>query len=414
MFALYADSQGNIYDAVGMRPVGMSGYGSYKLLAKEDFIALPEGASVVYLPERWAYVADKKGKIEKIASGICAVAALLPPGYTRLYLPAYSQEDNVDLLPLQGYAAVAVINNKMHVAAMKTDNNRHWRALHYNTPNLSQLVYKTQKMLPDNKIVQQLAKCALTWSCQSAQNFFYHRWEAGLPSSNTCNANCLGCISLQPAECCPSPQQRLAFTPSVTEVAQVLLRHLSSDQEPIISFGQGCEGEPALMSSTLAAAMREVRAQTANGMININTNAGYTKGIKELVDAGLDSMRVSIISAREAVYNSYYRQTGYTLADVKDSIAYAKEHGVYVSLNMLTCPGLNDRSEEVGAWIEFLLETKVDLLQIRNLTIDPKWLFDVIPPGAEYIGIKEFLIRVKQAVPELEIGNFSHYVKEQE
>ena len=67
-----------------------------------------------------------------------------------------------------------------------------------------------------------------------------------------------------------------------------------------------------------------------------------------------------------------------------------------------------------AAWIEFLLETKADLLQVRNLTIDPKWLFDTLPPGGECIGIKSFLARVKQAVPALEIGNFSHYVKEQE
>ena len=93
--------------------------------------------------------------------------------------------------------------------------------------------------------------------------------------------------------------------------------------------------------------MRQIRAQCNKGQININTNAGCTKGIKALVDAGLDSMRVSIISAREAVYQAYYRAENYTLQDVEESIRYAKAHGVYVSLNMLFFPGLNDRPEEV-------------------------------------------------------------------
>jgi len=51
--------------------------------------------------------------------------------------------------------------------------------------------------------------------CFAAKNVFFRRWECPLPTSPTCNAGCLGCISLQPSECCPASQERIDFVPSV-------------------------------------------------------------------------------------------------------------------------------------------------------------------------------------------------------
>jgi len=141
-----------------------------------------------------------------------------------------------------------------------------------------------------------LAKCSLQWHCCTAQNLFYRRWEAGVPVSPVCNANCYGCISLQPAECCPSPQSRIDFKPTPQEIAEVGTYHLEYAPEGIISFGQGCEGEPSLAADNIAAGIKIIRTKTSAGQININTNAGYTEGIKKIVDAGLDTMRVSIIT----------------------------------------------------------------------------------------------------------------------
>lgn len=54
---------------------------------------------------------------------------------------------------------------------------------------------------------------------------------------------------------------------------------------------------PSLAVDNIVPAIEKIRKKTDKGQININTNAGYTEGIKRIVDAGLDSMRVSIISA---------------------------------------------------------------------------------------------------------------------
>ena len=412
--ALYAAPDGEIFDAPGQAAVARHGE-RQRLLKDDEVMPLPEGAELCLLPGRWAVTMNETGQVERLGPGLLAVAAILPMGYTRTLVPAFEREENAPLLPLFGYAAVALKGEELVVAAVPGDDNEKWHPYRYNTKDLRKKVKAVTTEMPQNRIVKQLGDCSLKWHCCTAQNLFYRRWEAGIPTSPTCNAQCLGCISLQPAECCPSPQSRIAFAPTAEEIAQVGLYHLETAPEGIISFGQGCEGEPALAYERIAPAMRQIRSQCAKGQININTNAGCTKGIKEIVDAGLDSMRVSIISAREAVYQAYYRAENYTLQDVEASIRYAKENGVYVSLNMLFFPGLNDRPEEIAAWEGFLERTGVDMIQLRNLNIDPDWLLETLPPQqADPIGVPAFLGQLAKRFPDLVLGSFSHYVKSAE
>ncbi len=361
------------------------------------------------LPGRQA-VSWHQGSVRPLPGKALAVAAVLPVGYTRTYLPAFIKADDAPILPLYGYTAVALVNDEIYVAALKSDKNDKWHPDHYNTAELSGKIAQVKGELADNRLVEHLAHCSLTWQCCTAQNLFYHRWEAGIPTSPDCNANCLGCISLQAAECCPSPQSRIEFRPTAAEIAQLGVYHLAAPDAPMISFGQGCEGEPALAFAVIAPAISSIRQSTPRGVININTNGGYCEGLKAIVDAGLDSMRVSIISANEAIYQAYYR-SNYTLADVKESIAYAKQHGVFVSLNMLAFPGLNDRETEVAAWEDFIKETKIDMIQLRNLNLDPDVLWNIIPQSAApVLGVAAFVKRLQACDRQLVIGSFSHYV----
>ncbi len=406
--ALYADAQGGIFDAPGYRAVGRSDR-QHVILSPEDMIPLPEGAELMYLPGRSA-LAAREGTIASIARPLMAVAAILPVGYTRTWLPAYDRQPDAPVLPLYGYTAVALYNDAVYAAAVKSDDNRKWHPRHFNTAGLKKKIAAVERDLPGNRLVGQLAGCSLQWHCCTAQNLFYRRWEAGIPASPACNANCFGCISLQAAECCPSPQSRITFTPTAEEIAAVGVYHLANAPEPIISFGQGCEGEPSLAAATIAAGMRQIRAKTARGLININTNAGYTAGIKEIADAGLDSMRVSIISALPATYQAYYRGN-YSLDDVRASIAYAKQRGVYVSLNMLFFPGLNDRPEEMAAWQDWIADTGVDMVQFRNLNIDPDAFLAIMPePQNRPVGAKHFIQQLVRRFPQVRLGSFSHYI----
>ncbi len=406
--AVYADEDGNILDAPGLTGLGRVGARNVEL-RPDDLIPLPDSADLMLLPDHQAVGLTEDGELLPIAGE--AVAAILPAGYTRTHLPAYVRDDEAERLPLYGYTAVVVYHDELCCAAIYTDENDKWDPVHYNTPELKKLVKRTQKDLPHNRIVEQVAGCSLNWHCCTAQNLFYRRWECGIPTSPVCNANCFGCISLQPAECCPSPQERIKFRPTPEEIAEVGIYHLSVAPDGIVSFGQGCEGEPTLAADNIAAGIKLIRAKTKKGQINMNSNVGYTPGVQKIVDAGLDSLRCSIISARPESYDAYYRAS-YRLDNVKESIRYALDKGVYVSLNLLYFPGFNDRPEELAAWQEFFRELPVQMIQVRNLNIDPDAFLAIMPPETEPpVGTKKFLQVLHQEFPQLVIGSFSHYVE---
>ncbi len=407
--ALYADENGEIFDAPGIGAVGRFG-DEIRPLTPEDLIPLPESADLMYLPDRQALGTDREGNILPLTGQ--AVSAILPAGYTRTLMPGFQLMEEASRLPLYGYTAVAVYKDELYAAAIYTDENHKWDPENYNTPDLKKLVKRVKKDLPNNPLIEHLANCSLEWHCCTAENLFYRRWECGIPTSPACNANCFGCISLQPAECCPSPQERIKFRPTPEEIAEIGIYHLSTAPEGIISFGQGCEGEPSLEANNISGGIRLIRQQTSKGQININTNAGYTEGIKKIVDAGLDTMRVSIISALPESYQAYYRSC-YKLEDVKESIRYALAHGIYVSLNMLYFPGFNDRPEELAAWEDFFRELPVQMIQVRNLNIDPDAFMEIMPtPQGQPVGTKNFLAKLHKEFPEMVIGSFSHYVEE--
>ena len=404
--ALIADERGNIFDVPNVEGVGRVGEKFFKL-KPEDLIKLPESADLMFLPKRRA-IGFSRGEFVTLQGQ--AVSAILPQGYTRTHLPAFKKNSRAQILPLYGYTAVVLYKDELHAAALYTDENHKWNPEHYNTSALKKFIRRVKKDLPDNRIVAQVAKCSLEWHCLTAQNLFYRRWECGVPTSPTCNANCLGCISLQSSECCPSPQSRITFKPTVGEIADVGIYHLNHAAEGIISFGQGCEGEPSLMAENISAAIKKIRATTSRGQININTNAGFTAGIKKIVNAGLDSMRVSIISADAENYQRYYR-AAYQLDAVKNSIRYALDKNIHVSLNMLYMPGFNDRESEFAAWKIFLTELPVQMIQVRNLNYDPDEFFAVMPNDENFLGTKKFLRELKKISPALTIGNFSHYTR---
>ena len=164
-----------------------------------------------------------------------------------------------------------------------------------------------------------------------------------------------------------------------------------------------------LRGREIAQAITKTREHIETGYINANTNAGMTENVIRVVDAGLDLMRVSTISARHDHYDAYYRPRGYTIDDVRRSAKYASEHGVIVSFNYLVFPGVSDREEEIEAMIDFINDAGVRLVQMRNLNIDPDYYLRLTPSkSTERYGMLGLMEILQKECPGLRIGSYTH------
>ncbi|MBO8172033.1 MAG: radical SAM protein [Bacillaceae bacterium] len=408
MYLVYADEKGNVYDHPDLIGLGRNGDILTEIL-EEELIPLPDGATLVSLPDTVPVGMDPESG-EMIRLEECtAVGALLPQGFTRLMLPGYVKTDKSTKLPLFGYTAVVWKDGTFYTAALQSDDPYKWNPENFPLDELERGVRQLTSGSPGNRLYQHLSRCALEYECLTASNTFFNRWEGALPVSFSCNAGCYGCISEQPDDSgFVSPQTRMNFKPTEDELVEVMLQHLTAPDR-IISFGQGCEGEPSTQASLICGAIRRVREKTDLGYININTNAGLTDHIKGIVDAGLNLMRVSIISAIEEHYNAYYRPRGYSLENVAASLRYAADRGVYTSINYLVFPGVFDREEEMEAMIRFIRDNGVKLIQLRNLNIDPESYLELIPPAkGEIFGMKRAIEIYRQELPDVRIGSYTH------
>ncbi len=408
---LFARPDGQWFDFPGLELAAISGNMMLRA-GRKEMIPLPEGATLTMMPLTKPWGFDRlSGQFKALEydpyaekdEPVWAMAALLPQGFTRTLLPAASLAE--EPLPLLGYTAVGIEKDRLVVAAVQTDEHKEWHPDRYNTAELPALLAKRQKQLPDNRILRQLAFCSENYGCFTAQNIFYRRQEGGIPVSPFCNADCIGCISSQPSECCPSPQNRIDFVPSQKEIVEIAVPHLQK-KGGIISFGQGCEGEPTLQAGLIASSIQEIRRQTAEGTININTNAGDSEAIKKVCAAGVDSLRISLFSPLAEEYAAYHRPQ-YSLHDVCRSLAIAKEYQVAVSLNLFTYPGFTDRNPRIEALLRLVDQYTIKQIQLRNLNIDPRIMSQQFCDHLPGIGITNMLRQIKESNPDLLLGNYS-------
>lgn len=299
------------------------------------------------------------------------------------------------------------MGDELHVAAMRTDESEDWEPRNFAPGELERRLERRLALDPSNRVLAQVALCSRDYGCFTAQNVFLERGEAALPVSPKCNARCVGCISeLAPEAHLPSPQTRIAFDVTAAELARVAIHHLERVEDGIVSFGQGCEGEPLLRGITIARAIELIRKARSNGIVNLNTNASMTNELRRCIDAGLQAVRVSLNSFRPHVYAAYYRPQGYTLDDVFESIRLAARSGLRVSLNLLTHPGVTDDASELAAMNEFLHEVRVQMVQTRTLNIDPEWYFAAVGRPSEPLGMRAAIEALRRA--GVRVGNFTH------
>jgi pyruvate-formate lyase-activating enzyme len=410
---LYAREDGTIYEEPRWGATGRSGFQPIPASAVEKWIPLPEGSRLFYLPGRRPWGINPQGRLQVYEKGY-AVAAFVAPAHTQLALASYIMEPGAPVLPLHAYTAVAWHKGRFYVAATRIDPSPRQDIQTYDFERMERGKEALLRRFPGNRLVAHLMQnCVDRYCCPAARNLALGRWECPLPTSPACNAACLGCISLQePHESpIPSTQERLTFRPTAEEIAELAIYHLKTAPDPIVSFGQGCEGEPLLVWKTIAEAVRLIRQATPRGIINVNTNGAWPDAITALAEAGVDSFRISLNSAQPDWYHRYYRPRNYTFEMVVESIRRAVSLGKWVSINYFTLPGFTDQPTEIQALHRLLHHTRLHMIQWRNFNIDPDWYaqrMDITLTSLQKpYGILRLMRSLKRTFPYLTYGYFN-------
>jgi pyruvate-formate lyase-activating enzyme len=409
-YILYSDGKGNIFEDTTLYSTGRSGWDALPI-EPQDWIELPEGGSLYELPGRRGIGIDVRTGEMRLCEKGWAVATFIPPAHTGLFLAAYETTPGAPTLPLFCYTAAAWQDGKFYVPALRIEQDIRQDCAGYDWDIINHGVDRLREAYPHNRLVRHLAdNCCLTYHCPAARNFFMGRWECPVPSSPACNANCIGCISFQPQEeNIPSTQDRLTFKPSPEEIVEFTVPHLQEAPYPIISFGQGCEGEPLLMWETIREAILEIRKHTSRGSININTNGSKPAAMQALCEAGLDSIRVSTNSARPSIYEAYYRPNNYTFDDIVESLRVVRNYGGWTSINYFVFPGMTDSIAEYEALRKLIRTTGLNMIQWRNFNIDPDWYLGRlgITDTGECMGVRQLMELIREEFPTLRYGYFN-------
>ncbi|HEY8688759.1 MAG TPA: radical SAM protein [Chitinophagaceae bacterium] len=409
-YILYSDGKGNIFEDTSLYATGRSGWNAMPV-PQDEWIELPVGGQLYELPERRGIGIDVTTGEMRLCEKGWAVAAFIPPAHTGLYIAAYESLPGAETLPLFCYTAAGWYNEKFYVPAIRIEKDVRQESEGFLNEKIKEGGATYLSAYPHNRLVKHLAdNCCNTYHCPAARNYFMGRWECPVPTSPACNANCIGCISFQPQEeTIISTQDRLMFKPTAEEIIEFTVPHLETAPFPIVSFGQGCEGEPLLMWQTIKEAIIEIRKHTDKGSININTNGSDPKAVKALCEAGLNSIRVSTNSVREEIYTPYYRPNNYHFSDIIESLKVVNSFGGWTSINYFVFPGMTDSVDEYEALRKMIKKTGLKMIQWRNFNIDPDWYLEKIGVAdtGECIGIKQMMELLREEFPNLKFGYFN-------
>lgn len=419
-FMVFADQNGYIYEHPYLRMVGFSGPDPV-LPGNKDLIKVPPLSKFFFIPDCHPIGLDPRtGYLETVPSARVggqyihcrAVSVFLEPGLVRTYLPAVDYSPKSYVLPTWAYTAVGFRDGSYWAPAFLIEHSPKWDPRNYDDRDLIPAIEKFKKDHKTGPLVRHLINCATSNHCFAAKNLFLRRWEAPLPVSRKCNSACLGCLSLQADSCFEPSHRRITFTPSKKEIVDLAVQHLEQAPEPILSFGQGCEGEPLTEHVLIAESIQEIRKRTKKGTINLNTNGSDPQAVKELIRSGLDSIRISLNSARPDYYKAYFRPKGYEFEDVLGSITLSTGMGVYTMINYLVFPGITDQIEELTALEDLISRTGANFIHLKNLNIDPKYYIDKMPSSdSPAIGIKAMADHITGKFPGLKLGYFNQPVR---
>ena len=121
----------------------------------------------------------------------------------------------------------------------------------------------------------------------------------------------------------------------------------------------------------------------------------------------------SVLSAPSLIHTTHIMHPGVTAGMMSVPQQPLPEARTFLQQsNLLTFPGLTDLPEEAEALVKFIREYDVNMVQFRNLNIDPELLGSRVSlADREVLGINGLIVLLQDKVPGLLIGNYSRPVK---
>jgi len=195
MYLVYADQDGNVYNHEEWYGLGRSGDLINEILP-EELIPMPSGATLVAMPYTSPIGMDPEtGEMHRLDGPVTAVGALLPQGYTRLFLPGYVKTEKDKALPIFGYTAVVWKDDGFYVAAERSDDPEPWDPRNCDVDLLERKVELLNTKYPNNRLYQHLTKIRLSTNASQLQIRSCNGWrEACLYPTPAMPAASVACL----------------------------------------------------------------------------------------------------------------------------------------------------------------------------------------------------------------------------
>ena len=209
----------------------------------------------------------------------------MAPAHTQIYSAAYQTLPGAPLLPLFAYTAVGWKDGQFVAAGVRVDPDER-QDFHHFDPRRSgagrtHVSRKTGTIASfatsGNAPLPMAALRHGTFSCTAGKRPCPPLPSAMRAASAVSVSRTGGPLGYPGAH---------HFRAQVEEIAGVAIPHLKEASKAVVSFGQGCEGEPLLQSEVIGDSIRTMRQASSRGTINLNTNGSLPEAVEDSVKRG--------------------------------------------------------------------------------------------------------------------------------
>ena len=205
-------------------------------------------------------------------------------------------------LPLFGYTFACVVDDELHGRrdARPTKARIGSRAASPKASSKRDRRRTASRLDPRNRTLAQLSVCAREYGCFTAQNVFLERGEAAIPVAPKLQRG-LRRLHLRARRRTRDPLAADAHRVRAGRRGARAHRRAPSRarRRRHRLVRSGLRGRTAVARRPRSrAAIERIRAERANGTINLNTNGSLPKSLQRLIDAGLQAVRISLNSFR--------------------------------------------------------------------------------------------------------------------